>query len=111
MKKNNMIKSTKKKETMKKTNVEMTKLTNQDKVKFKPKFIMDLASTQLTTVTDRLLKFYNAPMMTVMPKRRLIELEDIIKSLVMLEETLKGNLVFPKDPLEDIEIQDIKSNN
>ena len=103
MKKNNMIKLTKKKETMKKT--------NQDKIKFKPKFMIDLASTQLTTVTDRLLKFYNAPMMTVMPKRRLVELEDIIKSLVMLEETLKGNLVFPKDPLEDIEIQDIKSNN
>ena len=98
MKKNNMIKSTKKKETMKKT--------NQNEVKFKTKFIMDLGSTQLTTITDRLLKFYNAPMMTVMPKRRLVELKDIIKSLVMLEETLKGNLVFPKDPLEDI-----KSNN
>ena len=41
-----MIKSTKKKETMKKTNVKMTKLTNQNEVKFKPKFIMDLASTQ-----------------------------------------------------------------
>ena len=98
-----MIKLTKKKETMKKT--------NQDKIKFKPKFMMDLASTQLTNITDRLLVFYNTPMMTVMPKKRLIELEDIIKSLVMLEETLKGNLVFPKDPLEDIEIQDIKSNN
>ena len=40
---------------MKKTNVKMTKLTNQNEVKFKPKFIMDLASTQLTIVTDRLL--------------------------------------------------------
>ena len=98
---------------MKKTNQpkETMKKTNQDKIKFKPKFMMDLASTQLTNITDRLLVFYNTPMMTVMPKKRLIELEDIIKSLVMLEETLKGNLVFPKDPLEDIEIQDIKSNN
>ena len=91
-----MIKSTKKKETMKK------------QIKLKDDFIIGLAKSQLTPITDNLLKFYNTPMMSLMPKSRLLELRSIIEDLVLVEETLEGKLVLePKTTKKNMSFKNI----